>query len=95
MLFGRDMTLPIDLLIDTDANLDLDQDGEQTCPYVVQLQERLRQIHEYARANTELAGNRQKRNYDRTGREQQLKIGDEVLLYSPAKKKGLSSKLRC
>ena len=40
-----------------------------------------------------MAGQRQKRNYDKNGYGTSYNVGDVVLLYNPKKKKGLSPKL--
>lgn len=93
MLFGREITLPIDVILDRGVAEEGMDHRRQDSHYVLQLLKRLRETHEYAPDNIDLSQTRQKRNYDRRANEQPLKIKDKVWLYNPTKKKGLSPKL--
>lgn len=93
MMFGREVILPNDLIMDTDFTVDNEEKTNQDTPYVLELKERLRELHKFARDRIEVAHTRQRLYYDRRTNDQHLIVGDEVLLYNPTKNKGLSPKL--
>ena len=63
-------------------------------PYLHELKEKLKEIHEIARENLEKSCDRQKRLYDHHANAHSYKVGDSVLLFDPTKKKGISPKLQ-
>ena len=91
MMFGREVTLPIDLLLG--SFLDQNQ-GTTDIPYIMGLKQSLNEIHEIARENLEKSCDRQKRVYDHRANARSYKVGDSVFLFDPSKKKGISPKLQ-
>ena len=63
-------------------------------PYLHELKEKLKEIHEIARENLEKSCDRQKRLYDHRANAHSYNVGDSVFLFDPTKKKGISPKLQ-
>ena len=63
--------------------------------YVLTLQERLEQVHKFARAHLREMSNKMKNRYDTLLEGQLLDVGDAVWLHNPQRKKGVSPKLQC
>ena len=91
MMFGREVTLPIDLLLG--PFMDQKQKSSQV-PYIQNLREKLEVIHEVARENLEKSSERQKRVYDHRANAHSYCVGENVFLFDPSKKKGISPKLQ-
>lgn len=90
MMLGREIDLPVDLLYPpppTETNLPSNE-------YVVQLQNKMKIVHEIARASLLEAGQKQKRLYDSRISKHKYTVGDAVWLRVYARPKGLSKKLQ-
>lgn len=89
MMLGREMNLPIDLMVPPSP-------GEEfsSINYVDELRSKFRKVHDIARVAAKKASERQKRTYDLSSNTKTYQVGDQVWLYTPAKKKGLSPKLQ-
>ena len=86
---GREITLPVDLVLDAPP-----EDGQvPSSQYALDLQERLRLVHEAARAHMSKQMVSQKRHYDQNVRLVTYHPGDLVWLHSLARKPGKSYKL--
>ena len=57
------------------------------------LQQRLEQVHEFARSQLKITSDRMKRYYDAHLEGQRLEAGDPVWLHNPQRKKGITPKL--
>ena len=91
MMFGREVTLPIDLLLGSFPD---QKHRSSDLPYLHELKEKLKEIHEIARENLEKSCDRQKRLYDHRANAHSYNVGDSVFLFDPTKKKGISPKLQ-
>ena len=89
LMMGRDLRLPIDLLIGRPE----DEVPQHTSTYAEELQERLERVHNYARTHMKLRSDSMKERYDSASNCEQLDIGDPVWLHCPQRKKGVSPKL--
>ena len=89
MMLGREMNLPIDLVVPPPP-------GEEfsSINYVCELRSKFRKVHDIARVAAKKASERQKRTYDLSSNPKTYQVGDQVWLYTPNKKKGLSPKLQ-
>ncbi len=72
MVFGREMTLPVDTRLGTGL--------VSTNPAVGDLGTRLREVWDTARKQIEKSQQRQKRNADESRRKEEFKVGDQVML---------------
>ena len=70
------------------------EEYQPTTSYAETLQERLEQVHTFARQRLKLWSGRMKRYYDIGTTESKLEVGDAVWLHNPQRKKGLSPKLQ-
>ncbi|CAC5413343.1 unnamed protein product [Mytilus coruscus] len=92
MLFGREVNLPVDLI--------LDRPETEKSPlylktvYAYELSQKLEVIHQFARNKLKLSSDRMKRNYDVGTRMQKFDAGDPVWLHNPRRVKGLCPKLQ-
>ena len=91
MMFGREVTLPIDLLLGSFPD---QKHRSSDLPYLHELKEKLKEIHEIARENLEKSCDRQKRLYDHRANAHSYNVGDSVFLFDPTKKKDISPKLQ-
>ena len=92
MLFGREVTLPIYLLLGASERVE----EYQCClSYVTDLRNTLCEIHNMAREKMLLASDRQKKAYDFRQNFRSYKIGETVYLHNPARKVDSSEKLHC
>jgi transposase InsO family protein len=89
MMLGREVTLPVDLL----AQFPKESNAEPA-PYVQQLQEQLRDVHECARNKLGVALQERKRTYDQKVLEDVYDLGDLVYLLNGTSKKGTTRKLQ-
>ena len=85
--FGHELRLPVDLL------LGRPEEPATTTDYCELLQERLEQVHSYARENLKISTARAKNYYDLHADDVTFKEGDAVWLHNPRKKVGHSPKL--
>ena len=91
MMFGRDLRLPVDLLLGRPVEETLVSAKE----YTTDLCEKLERVHCFARNHLKLSSDRMKQRYDLLVQEEQpLEAGDAVWLHNPQRKKGLSPKLQ-
>ena len=88
MILGREVKLPIDLMIGG-----LKQKYDSTAEYVIKLKTILKQVHTLARDTLESSQMRQKRDYDLEIKTQSYEAGDLVYKLDSAKKVGQSPKL--
>ena len=63
-------------------------------PYLHELKEKLKEIHEITREKLEKSCDKQKRLYDHHANAHSYNVGDSVFLFGPAKMKGISPKLQ-
>ena len=91
MMFGREVTLPVDLLLGSFP--DINQESSEIV-YLQNLKEKLGKIHEIARENLEKSSDKQKRVYDHRANAKSYNVGDTVFLFDPSKQKGISPKLQ-
>ena len=89
LMLGRDLCLPADLLTGQQE----DEPIPQTSDYVLNLQERLEKVHNFARNNLRLKSDKMKEYYDAKAQDDPLNEGDPVWLYNPKRKKDLTPKL--
>ena len=89
LMFARDLRLPIDLLY---GHLE-EELLEPKSAYATQLQEKLEQIHHFARDQLKLMSDRMKRHYDSHREGGKLEEGTPVWLYNPQRRKGVTPKL--
>ena len=92
LMFGREIELPIDLLIGRPPIDESDYGDEND--YAAELRFKLESAYEYARYNLKKSADRQKKNYDHRSDHDLLPVGQAVWLYTPTKKKGISPKLQ-
>ena len=91
MMFGREVSLPLDLLIsDTNPNM-VPQEPET---YATELYERLQKAFSVARQKIVGEQKRQKRLYDAKVKGKPYAVGDRVWLYHFVRKIGLNPKLQ-
>ena len=88
--FGREVTLPVDLLLAAPPDEDQEPDVSE---YAARLQDRLQTVHAAAREHTTHQMVTQKRHYDANVRLVQYHPGDVVWLHNPTRTKGRSPKL--
>ena len=91
MTYGRELDLPADLIYGS-PDVAPSQAGEPPA-YVTKLCDRMEKIHNLARDKLIESNKRQKRTYDLKQFQNNYKVGDQVLLFMPAIKKGRSKKL--
>ena len=84
---GHELRLPVDLL------LGRPEEAATTTSYCEKLQERLEQVHSYARENLKVSTARMKNYYDLRADDVTFAEGDAVWLHNPRKKVGHSPKL--
>jgi hypothetical protein len=90
MLFAKQPTLPIELILGKPSPDDISVDSE----YVDTLRQKLEKIHEFARANLNISTTDMKRRYDSKSCSHSYNIGDNVWLFSPTRVKGRCPKLQ-
>ncbi len=88
LMFGREVHLPIDIMFGG-----TEERFQSENQYAKKTQEVLEQAFETVHTNIKQAQQSQKRYYDSKIRGVPLIVGDQVMLYLPAHKKGLSKKL--
>ncbi|XP_056900058.1 uncharacterized protein LOC130531902 [Takifugu flavidus] len=91
LMFGHELRTPVDLVFGSPPEPELE--GAPGLDYLHSLRERLQLVHEMTRKALSDAGLRQKWAYDSRCRGQDFAPGEQVWVYSPERKKGLSPKL--
>ncbi|KAK3095582.1 hypothetical protein FSP39_016324 [Pinctada imbricata] len=89
LLYGREITLPIDLVFGKPVREELNYDTF----FASELDEKLEQIHELARKRIKYASDVQKRHYDHKVHENSYKERDLVWYFDPLYKQGKNKKL--
>ncbi len=89
LMMGRDLRLPIDLLIGRPE----EEVSHHRTTYAEDLQARLERVHSFARTHMQLRSDSMKERYDSTSNCDRLEMGDPVWLHCPQRKKGVSPKL--
>lgn len=84
LVYGREARLPIDV------SLGVNEDRNET---VTEMLERIQKTRQHAVESIAREQEKQKKRFDKTHREVEYKIGEEVLLYTPYRKVGKSEKL--
>ena len=90
MTFGRDLTLPIDSALGRPVK-------EQTIcatDHAYQLEQKLLEIHEFARKLLSIASDSMKRRYDLKTNYKAYKVGDPVWCFKPRRRVGYNLKLQ-
>lgn len=88
MIFGRDLTLPIDLAMGRPVR----EEKHCVTDYAYELEQRLLDIHEYARKHLKIASDSMKRQYDVKANQINYSIGDAVWYFKPGRRKGFNPK---
>lgn len=88
VLFGREIRLPCDLVFGSPR-----EEGQEINDYADQLKEKLLAVHDVARGRIAIASDRMKTRYDVKANSAGFQEGDQVWLYNPLRKKGVSPKL--
>ncbi|KAJ8375683.1 hypothetical protein SKAU_G00062630 [Synaphobranchus kaupii] len=89
LMFGRELRTPVDL-----APPEPEEPSRTREEYYHRLRNRLLVAHDFARKAQASAGFKQKRWYDTRCRGRAFAAGEQVWIYCPERKKGLSPKLR-
>ncbi|KAJ8941505.1 hypothetical protein NQ318_006456 [Aromia moschata] len=89
IVMGRELRLPCDLKFGCTPGDDVA--GED---YVSTLRQRMDDIHERVRSNIQGASNRMKKTYDINANDGRYQPGNQVWLYNPQRRRGLSPKLQ-
>ena len=92
MMFGRQVTLPVELVLGKPPNSEEIPDSAPD--YVEMLQEKIGVIHDFARNKLKLSTDRMKRRYDAQSKQNRFSKNDKVWLYNPKRYKGLKPKLQ-
>ncbi|MES9904885.1 MAG: integrase, partial [Sedimenticola sp.] len=93
MTFGSEIRLPLDLLLGQPERQNPETDRKYGSEYVNDLEDKLLQIHEFARTKLNIASDAMKRNYDVKTSFTNYHEGDAVWYYNPQRKVGVCSKL--
>ncbi|KAK2899936.1 hypothetical protein Q8A73_013065 [Channa argus] len=91
LMFGRELRTPVDLVFGPPPEPEIT--GGPELDYLRRLKERLSVVHQLARESQGDAGARQKRAYDGRCHGHPFSVGDNVWVYCPVRKRGLSPKL--
>ena len=91
MTYARELDLPVDLILES-PEYPSKQFKEPT-EYVTNLSANIERVHNIARDNLAKSNERQKRSYDLKQFKYNYRLGEKVLLYTPAKKQGHCRKL--
>jgi hypothetical protein len=92
MVFGRDVTLPVEAFIGSPNSSIEARDPESYCS---QLQTVLVSCHTIARKSLRKNTAYQKRHYDIKAKKRSFSVGQAVWLYNPIRRIGVCSKLTC
>ncbi|GBO23013.1 hypothetical protein AVEN_27757-1 [Araneus ventricosus] len=89
MLFARTLRLPCDILFGRPSEA-----HSSPNEYMENLEALLESVHAFARERIKLASERMKTRYDSRATNQNFKEGDQVWMYNPKRRRGLSPKLQ-
>ncbi|GBO31697.1 hypothetical protein AVEN_36944-1 [Araneus ventricosus] len=89
MLFGRTLRLPCDILFGRPSDM-----PSSPNEYLNNLEARLESVHAFTRERIKLASERMKTRYDSGATGHHFKEGDQVWMYNPKRRRGLSPKLQ-
>ncbi|GBM40817.1 Retrovirus-related Pol polyprotein from transposon 412 [Araneus ventricosus] len=89
MLFCRTLRLPCDILFGRPSDA-----PSSPNEYLNNLEARLESVHAFARERIKLASERMKTRYDSGATGHHFKEGDQVWMYNPKRRRGLSPKLQ-
>ncbi|GBL98272.1 hypothetical protein AVEN_174073-1 [Araneus ventricosus] len=89
MLFGRTLRLPCDIPFGRPSDK-----PSSSNEYLNNLEGRLEGVHAFARERIKLASERMKTRYDSGATDDNFNEGDQVWMYNPKRRRGLSSKLQ-
>ena len=90
MMFGRELTLPIDLAVGRPVK----DDRVSATDYAYQLEEKLLDVHKFARRHLNIASDSMKRRYDLKTKFVEYQIGDPVWYFKPRRRVGFSPKFQ-
>ena len=90
MMFGRGLKLPVDLWQERIDDREQRTDGHE---YAETLQNRLDEVHNFARDNIKVSGRGMKQRYDLKSAQKRYPSGSGVWLHTVQRKKGQSPKL--
>lgn len=93
LYFGRDLTLPLDLLRGSPPDLQGIQVRSEAS-YVSRLKEKLERIRQKARENLKIKSSRVKEWYDREARQISFLEGQKVWFFNPQRVRGKAPKLQ-
>ena len=88
-MLGRNLRLPIELIMERSE----EESPQLTTSYAGQLQEKLEDVHQFARDHLQLASDKMKERYDASSQGQILDHGDAVWLHNPQRRKRVTPKL--
>ncbi|GBM64621.1 hypothetical protein AVEN_91694-1 [Araneus ventricosus] len=89
MLFGRTLRLPCDILFGRPSDT-----PSSPNEYLNNLEARLESVHVFTRERIKLASKRMQTRYDSGPTDHHFKEGDQVWMYNPKRRRGLSPKLQ-
>lgn len=90
MMLGRELTLPIDLTLGRPIR----EDRLCSTEHAYQLEQKLLDVHDFARKQLNISSESMKRRYDVKVHKNPYKLGDAVWYFSPKRKVGFNPKLQ-
>ena len=90
MMFGRELTLPIDMTLGKPIR----EDRLCATEHAYQLEQKLMDVHDIARKHLNISSESMKRRYDIKVHKIPYKLGDAVWYYNPKRKVGFNPKLQ-
>ena len=90
MMFGRELTLPVDMTLGRPIR----EDRFCATEHAYQLEQKLLDIHEFARKHLNISSESMKRRYDVKLHKLHYDVGDAVWYYNPKRKVGFNQKLQ-
>ena len=90
MMFGRELTLPVDMTLGRPIR----EDRLCATEHAYQLEQKLLDIHEFARKHLNISSESMKRRYDVKLHKLHYDVGDAVWYYNPKRKVGFNPKLQ-
>ena len=90
MMLGRELTLPVDMTLGRPIR----EDRLCATEHAYHLEEKLLDIHDFARKHLNISSESMKRRYDIKAHKVSYKVGDAVWYYNPKRKLGFNPKLQ-
>lgn len=90
MMLGRELTLPVDMTL----GRPIQEDRLCATEHAYKLEEKLLDIHDFARKHLNISSESMKRKYDVKIHKIPYKVGDAVWYYFPRRKIGFNPKLQ-